>query len=97
MKQVKTYTIRKVRKDIFVSQNDRSSLIENKSLNELNDYFDVNAKSIKSLISKVNSKYSKKNAFIYIQEYIELVNETTQENKENKDFIQNHFIIATIK
>lgn len=73
MKQVKTYTIRKVREDGFSSKNDRSYLIENKSLNELNDYFSVNAKSIKSLISKVNSKYSKKNAYIYRHEYIELV------------------------
>ena len=100
MKQVKTYTLKKTTYDIMQGR-ERSYLIENKTLNELNDYYRCTikkqAKSIKSLISQVNKDYTNKNACRYVEEYIELVNETTQENKDNKDFVKNHFIIATIK
>ena len=76
MKQVKTFTLKKTTYDIFKSR-ERSYLIENKTLNELNDYFSsmlkTKAKSIASLISKVNTAYTKKNECRYTEEYITLI------------------------
>lgn len=74
------------------------------NVDTIEDLFDSNKKfykflrTEKSFINFIQKLHSYDRSITFdIKNACFEVNETTEENKENKDFIQNHFIIATIK